>query len=132
MKKKFIQLLIDMNIISNKEDITNTLATFYLDTARDFVKYYVNKKDFEDMDYEENFETSILNIALYLYKSKVDGIDNIASKTQGNRSVSFRGFEIPESYFMNLPKYSNVYIYGEANMRNEGDKCCKKKKHCCI
>lgn len=125
MKSKFIQLLVDMNIIKQKEDISDTLANFYIKSATDFVMYYVGKQGWDEFDYQDKFESSILNIAIYMYQSKKSGTENIASKTQGNRSISYRGFDIPVSYYQNLPRYPR--IWGDSNMINDNNVSCNQK-----
>lgn len=119
MNKLFIQLLLDLNIIKNETDIPTNVTNFYINSAREFIKYYVNKQDYDDSDYDENFENQILNIALYMYQTRKDR--TLASKTQGSRSISFRNFVIPEEYYTNLPRYPR--IYSDVNMGG--------KKNCC-
>lgn len=128
MKETFIELLIDMNIIKSEDDISSIIANFYLNSALDFVKYYVSKQDYDDADYAENFETSILNIAIYMYRCGKDANFNIASKTQGSRSISYRGYDIPATYYQNLPRYPK--LWGDTNMSN-GNKCCKNREEIC-
>lgn len=126
MKNTFINLLIDMNIIQDKADVKGSIIDFYLKSATDFVKYYVNKQGYDDSDYEDEFETSIINIAIYLYKAAKDKNSNIQSKTQGSRSITYRGFTIPEDYYKSLPRYPNVW--GAANMVDDNGYSCNR---CC-
>lgn len=85
--------LLGMKVLDDDKD---TILEFYIDTAKNTIKSYLNYDD-EDMN---NLETQIINLAIYLYKNK-DSM-GIEQQKQGERSITMKA-GIPDTIIQSLP-----------------------------
>ena len=107
MNKTFLLILQEMGILAEGETIDAKVITFYINTARNFVKWYVNREDYSDDKLDELFENQIINIAVYLYNNRKN--TGIKSKSQGSRSVTYGDVAIPEEYVKALPRHGRYF-----------------------
>lgn len=107
MNKTFLLILQEMGILAEGETIDTKVITFYITSARNFVKWYVNREDYTDDTLDEKFENQIINIAIYLYNNRKN--KNIKSKTQGSRSVTYGDISVPEEYVKALPRHGRYF-----------------------